>query len=169
MSLTTFSTALSGLNANAQGLSVVGNNLANLNTVGLKGSNINFVDVMGQAFAGGVSGSGNVNLGLGTAVSSIRPNFTSVGLQTTNNPLDVAIQGKGLLVLNSANGRFYTRAGNLHLDANNNLVAENGMNVQGYLRNPLTGTVDPNLGVQNIQMPANLQRSEEHTSELQLL
>jgi len=157
MSLTTFSTALSGLNANAQGLSVVGNNLANLNTVGFKGSNINFVDVMAQAFAGGVSGSGNVNLGLGTAVSSIRPNFSTGGLQTTNNPLDVAIQGKGLLVLDSANGKFYTRAGNLHLDATNNLVAENGMNVQGYVRNPLTGKVDPNLGVQNIQMPAGLQ------------
>jgi flagellar hook protein FlgE len=157
MSLTTFSTALSGLNANAQGLSVVGNNLANLNTVGFKGSNINFIDVMGQAFAGGVSGSGNVNLGLGTAVSSIRPSFTTGGLQTTNNPLDVAIQGKGLLVLNSANGKFYTRAGNLHLDANNNLVAENGMNVQGFARNPLTGNVDPNLGVQSIQLPANLQ------------
>ena len=40
MSLNTFTTGLSGLTANAMGLSVVGNNLANLNTVGYKTSNI---------------------------------------------------------------------------------------------------------------------------------
>ncbi len=167
MNLTTFTTALSGLNANAQGLSVVGNNLANLNTVGFKSSNISFVDVLGQAFATGVSGSGNVNLGLGTQVASVRANFSAGSVQTTNNPLDVAIQGKGLLVLKGAEGKYYTRAGNLHLDSDNNLVADNGMAVQGYVRNPSNGTIDPNLGLHNIQMPSGLE-SPVKTSQFQV-
>jgi flagellar hook protein FlgE len=167
MNLNTFATALSGLNANAQGLSVVGNNLANLNTTGFKASNISFVDVLGQAFATGVSGSGNVNLGLGTQVSSVRPNFTSGSIQTTNNPLDLAIQGKGFLTLNSPNGKYYSRAGNLHLDNTNKLVTENGMAVQGFVRNPTTGTVDPNLGLQDIQMPAGLETPVK-TSQFEL-
>src|SRR5690349_958440 len=117
MNLNTFNTALSGLTANAQGLSVVGHNIANLNTTGFKAGNIAFVDVLGQAFASAGSGS-SVNLGLGTQVSSVRANFTSGSVQTTNNPLDVAIQGKGFLVLNNDQGTYYTRAGNLHVDSN---------------------------------------------------
>jgi flagellar hook protein FlgE len=166
MNLTTFTTALSGMNANAQGLSVVGNNLANLNTVGFKSSNISFVDVLGEAFATGSAGSGNVNLGLGTQVGSVRANFMAGSVQTTNNPLDVAIQGKGMLVLNGAEGKFYSRAGNLHLEINN-LVADNGMAVQGYVRNPNTGQVDSNLGLQNIHLPSGLE-SPVKTSEVEL-
>src|SRR5262245_35554052 len=98
MSLNTFTTGLSGLNANAMGLSVVGNNLANLNTIGYKASNISFVDVLGQSL-GTVTGN-TINLGLGTEAGSVRSQFTSGAIQTTNNPLDVAIQGRGFLVLN---------------------------------------------------------------------
>src|SRR5262249_27568734 len=115
MSMNTFSTALSGLNTNGEGLNVVGNNLANLNKVGFKASNIKFADVLGQAFATGTVGSGTVSLGMGAQVSSIRQNFTSGGLQTTNNPLDIAIQGRGMFILNGSNGKYYSRAGNMHL------------------------------------------------------
>ena len=52
MSFTTFSTALSGLAANTQGLNVVGNNLANLNTVAFKATNITFQDVLGESITG---------------------------------------------------------------------------------------------------------------------
>src|SRR5205823_299796 len=136
--------------------------------VGFKASNISFTDVLGQAFATGVSGSGNVNFGLGTQVGSVRASFNPGTIQSTNNPLDVAIQGKGLLVLNSPSGsKLYSRAGNLHMDSNNNLVADNGYAVQGYMRNPATGAVDPNLGLQNIQMPKGLENPVK-TTEFQL-
>src|SRR5262249_46904283 len=46
MSLNSFTTALSGLEANTEGLSVVGNNIANLNTIGFKESDISFADVL---------------------------------------------------------------------------------------------------------------------------
>ena len=143
MSLTTFSTGLSGLYTASEALNVVGNNLANLNTAGYKSSNISFSDVLGEQFSTpGTAASGNTaSVGLGAQVSSVRANFSQGSLQTTNNPLDVAIQGSGFLVVNNAQGQSYTRAGNLQLDANGNLVNQAGANVQGYLQNPATGQI----------------------------
>ena len=108
MGLSTFSTALSGLATNSQGLNVVGNNLANLNTIGFKSSTISFADVLGQMFStAGTAASGNImTIGLGAQVSSVRRSMTQGSLQTTSNPLDVAIQGKGLLTVRNNNGHF---------------------------------------------------------------
>src|ERR1041385_2222844 len=106
MGLTTFSTALSGLSTNSQGLNVVGNNLANLNTVGYKSSNISFTDVLGQMFSTpGTPQSGTLaSIGLGAQVGSVRQNMSEGPMQTTSNPLDVAIQGKGFLIVKNGNG-----------------------------------------------------------------
>ena len=82
--------------------------------------------------------------------------MTQGTLATTNNPLDVAIQGKGFLVVKNDNGQFYTRAGNLHLDANGFLVSDNGSKVQGYARNPATGLIDPNQGLTALNIPAGI-------------
>jgi flagellar hook protein FlgE len=163
--LTTFTTGLSGLNANASGLSVVGNNLANLNTTGYKASNISFVDVLGQSL--GTATGNTINIGLGAQVGSVRESFTSGAAQTTNNPLDVAIQGKGFLIVNDGVRNLYTRAGNLHIDANNTLVSDAGYTVQGYLADPTTGLPDVNAGLQNIQMPVGL-NNPTLTSQFQL-
>ena len=158
MGLTTFSTGLSGLATNSQALNVVGNNLANLNTVGYKSSDISFTDILGQTFSTpGTAKSGNtVEIGLGAQIGAVRQSFTQGSLQTTNNPLDVAIQGKGFLVVKNGTGGYYTRAGNLHLDADGNLVTQSGANVQGYTRNAATGLIDSNLGLQSIKMPSGL-------------
>jgi flagellar hook protein FlgE len=141
MGLNSFATGLAGLNTNGRGLEVVGNNLANLNTVGFKGSNISFSEVLG---------------GLGSQVSGVHAGFAQGGVQSSNNPLDVAVQGRGLFVLSNNGSRHYTRAGSFHLDATGNLVAENGMNVQGYQRNATTGLIDQNMSIGNIQVPSGL-------------
>ena len=141
MGMNTFATGLAGLNANGQGLNVVGNNLANLNTVGFKSSTISFSEVLGR---------------LGTQVSGIHNTFGQGGVQTSSNPLDVAIQGRGFLLQSDGGSRFYTRNGSLHLDADGYLVGENNFNIQGYMRNPQTGLIDQNLGVGNIQVPTGL-------------
>jgi flagellar hook protein FlgE len=158
MGLSTFSSALSGLSTNSQGLNVVGNNLANLNTVGFKSSNISFTDVLGQMFSTkGTPQSGNVmSIGLGAQVGSVRQTMSQGSLQTTNNPLDLAIQGKGMLVVKNSTGQFYTRAGNLHLDSNGSLVSDSGAEVQGYMRNPLTGKIDSTLGLTAVKIPSGI-------------
>ena len=158
MSLTTFSTGLSGLATNSQGLNVIGNNLANLNTVGFKMSTISFTDVLGQISGSpGTARSGStMHVGLGAQVSGVRANFSQGSLQTTNNPLDVAIQGRGFFVVSDGTNRLYTRAGNFHLDADGNLVTENGSRVQGYTRNPATGQIDASQGLRNITVPSGV-------------
>src|SRR5438874_12702930 len=155
MGLTTFSTGLSGLATNSEALNVVGNNLANLNTVGYKTSDVSFTDILGQTInTPGTATSGNSSeIGLGAQVGAVRQLFTQGSLQTTNNPLDVAIQGKGFLVVKDSAGQFYTRAGNLRLDADGNLVTQSGENVQGYRRNPTTGLIDSNLGLTSLKVP----------------
>src|SRR5713226_8661094 len=157
MSLTTFSTGLSGLSTSSEALNVVGNNLANLNTAGYKSSDISFSSVLGEQFTTpGTATSGNTaSIGLGAQVSSVRANFGQGSLKTTNNPLDVAIQGSGFLVVNNAQGQLYTRAGNMQLDANGNLVTQAGANVQGYLQNPTTGQIDTTT-LQSIKIPSGL-------------
>jgi flagellar hook protein FlgE len=154
MGLNTFSTALSGLDSSTMGLNVVGNNLANLNTVGFKESDISFSEVLGQQFS---TPGGNVNhIGLGSQVQAVRAEFSQGGVQTSNNPLDVAIQGQGMLVLNDNGTRLYTRAGNMHLDSTGNLVSGGGANVEGYSRDPVTGLIDKSRGISDITVPNNL-------------
>ncbi len=152
MSMNTFATGLSGLNANGEGLNVVGNNLANLNTVGFKSSNISFSDVLGR---------------LGTQVSGVHNSFGQGGITTSSNPLDVAIQGRGFLVQSNAGVHYYTRSGSLHVDADGYLVGENNFNIQGYKLNTSTGLVDQNLGVGDIQVPTGLM-SPVATTEFEL-
>lgn len=141
MSLTTFTTGLSGLNTNSQGLNVVGNNIANLNTIGFKASSISFAEVLGQ---------------LGSRVSDVKATFGQGGVQGSSDPLDVAIQGKGFLIVSEEGSRYYTRGGNLHLDAQGNLLSENGMQVQGFMRDGTTGLINEDAGIQNITIPTGL-------------
>ena len=85
-----FQTGLSGLNAASQSLDVIGNNVANASTVGFKESRVEFADV----FANSLNGSGATAVGIGTQVQAIEQQFTQGAITSTNNPLDIAINGK---------------------------------------------------------------------------
>ena len=60
MAVGSFSAGLSGLNANAVYLSVIGNNLANINTIGFKSSAVTFMDLVSQTVGGAAA---NPNMG----------------------------------------------------------------------------------------------------------
>ena len=165
MAFTTFSTALSGLSTNTQGLNVVGNNLANINTVGYKSTNISFMDVLGESVAG--AGSGGSNIGLGAQVGRVAAVFTQGGLETTNSPTDVAIQGTGFFVVSDGSAQVYTRAGNFHIDAEGNLVTPTGHNIQGYVKDPNTGLIDTNGALGTVKIPSNTGNSNA-TSKFEL-
>ena len=95
------STALTGLTAAETTIDVVGNNLANSNTVGFKASTANFATQFLQTQSLGSSptdGSGGTNprqIGLGTMVADITPNFNQGTIEISSNPMDMAIQGEG--------------------------------------------------------------------------
>jgi flagellar basal-body rod protein FlgG len=59
-----------------------------------------------------------VEVGLGTRVSSTQTNYGQGAFQTTNNPLDFAIEGNGFFrVTDPAGGVLYTRSGNFNINA----------------------------------------------------
>ena len=125
--LTSLYTGISGMNTNLNALTVVGNNIANVNTYGFKGSRMYFSDLFSQSMFGGSGG------GLGVTVEVVTPSFTQGAFETTNNALDLAIEGNGFFVLHSEEGApFYTRAGAFKIDKDGYIVDSNGFYLQGY-------------------------------------
>jgi flagellar hook protein FlgE len=148
---TSFSTALSALDADTTALSVVGNNLANLNTPGYKASVVYFRDLVTQSVGAGLS---DTQVGFGTAEPNTIREFTQGAIQTSSGPLDAAIQGDGFFVVqNTAGQTMYTRAGNFTTNAAGQLVTSTGELVQGWSVNPATGQVNTNAATGDIVVP----------------
>src|ERR1700724_1100792 len=111
---TSFSTALSALNATSTAIDVVGNNLANLNTPGFKASQVAFRDLVTQSLGAGL---GDTQVGFGTGTPLTIREFTQGAVQPSGGLLDAAISGDGFFVLqNGQNNTMYTRAGNFQAD-----------------------------------------------------
>ena len=132
-------TALTGMQAAETTIDVVGNNVANSNTVGFKESSVLFstqflqTQSIGSAPSDARGGTNPRQIGLGTKVAAINPDFTQGTIEISSNPLDVAIQGDGFLMVQGAQGeRLYTRNGQLQTNANNEVVTVTGNRVLGY-------------------------------------
>ncbi|WP_312409777.1 flagellar hook protein FlgE [Pseudescherichia sp.] len=122
-----FSQAVSGLNAAATNLDVIGNNIANSATYGFKSGTASFADM----FAGS-------KVGLGVKVAGITQDFTDGTTTNTGRGLDVAISQSGFFRLVDSNGSvFYSRNGQFKLDENRNIVNMQGLQLTGF---PATGT-----------------------------
>ncbi|MBS0151690.1 MAG: flagellar hook protein FlgE [Nitrospira sp.] len=128
--LSSLFTGVSGLNANGNALSVVGNNIANISTVGFKSSRSVFADLVSSSLGGA---GGAIQTGLGVALNGVQGDFSQGSLSTTSNSLDLAIDGNGFYVLRDAAGAaYYSRAGQFHLDSQNRIVDPSGFFLQGY-------------------------------------
>jgi len=92
-----FSASLSGLAANQQKLSVIGNNLSNINTIGFKASDVNFADLVSQSIGG--PSINPMQIGLGVTAGEITPNFSQGGIESTGVATNVAIQGAGFFLI----------------------------------------------------------------------
>src|SRR5512135_1408224 len=106
-----FTQGLSGLNSASKDLEVIGNNVANANTVGFKQSQAQFGDV----FAAALSGAGAAQIGIGSRLLTVAQQFTQGNISTTNNSLDMAINGPGFFVLDTGHGVGYSRNGQFQL------------------------------------------------------
>lgn len=124
-----FQQGLSGLNTASKSLDVIGNNVANASTVGFKVGQAQFADV----FAASLSGAGTAPVGLGAKVAAVMQQFTQGNITTTNNPLDLAINGGGFFqVTDAAGSPFYTRNGQFQVDKDGFIVNNQGMRVSGF-------------------------------------
>lgn len=109
---------LSGLTAYSKGLQTISNNVTNLNTPGFKATSFSFADSfsyggLGSTFSRYVSGQ---QFGTGVRYGAETIDFRQGDLRQSSNDLDLAIQGRGLLVLLNGDHTYYTRTGQFAVD-----------------------------------------------------
>jgi flagellar hook protein FlgE len=141
--MSSFQTAISGLQAASTDLQVLGNNISNANTVGYKESNAEFADAYAAAIAGNAPTNGQI--GIGTHVATVAQQFSQGNIQSTSNPLDVAINGNGFFQFNVNGSTMYGRNGQFQLDSNGYVIDSNGGKLIGIpaVSGTLTGGSGP--------------------------
>eukprot|EP00456_Euglypha_rotunda_P015475 TRINITY_DN14969_c0_g1_i1.p3 TRINITY_DN14969_c0_g1~~TRINITY_DN14969_c0_g1_i1.p3 ORF type:complete len:140 (-),score=50.81 TRINITY_DN14969_c0_g1_i1:11-430(-) len=128
-----FQQGLSGLNAASKNLEIIGNNVANASTFGAKSSRAEFGDV----YANALNGSGTNMVGIGVNLETVAQQFTQGNITTTDNPMDLAINGSGFFqVSDGKNPTMYARNGQFKIDREGFIVnnSEIGRAVQQECR-----------------------------------
>lgn len=126
-----FQQGLSGLNTSAKALDVIGNNIANAATVGFKGGQAQFANV----YAASLGVGGGSQVGIGSALAVVQQQFSQGNVSSSNNPLDIAINGSGFFRMqkNATDQTItYTRNGQFHLDDKGYIVNAQTNNLTGY-------------------------------------
>lgn len=132
--------AATGMLAQQTNVDVIANNIANANTTGFKSGRAAFQDLIYQTMleegaltsTEGTARPVGLNVGLGVQGAGMVRLNTQGGLIQTENPLDLAIEGRGFFVVNRPDGSIaYSRAGNFNLSAEGTIV-----NLDGYEIDP---------------------------------
>jgi flagellar basal-body rod protein FlgG len=127
-------TAATGMEAQQLRMDVISHNLANASTTGFKKSRAEFEDLLSETLRGAAAPDPQggthptaLQVGLGVRTGATTRSFAQGDLQSTQNPLDVAIEGAGFFKVVRPNGEpAYTRAGNFRIDATGRLVTQRG-------------------------------------------
>jgi flagellar basal-body rod protein FlgG len=146
--------AKTGLEAQQTRMAVVSNNLANVNTTGFKRGRAIFEDLLYQNVVqvGGLTSQQSeaptgLNLGTGVRVIATDKQFDQGNLITTNNPFDIAIQGRGFFEILLPDGsQGYSRDGTFQIDPDGQLVTSSGYSLQPSITIP-PGAQSATLGV----------------------
>jgi flagellar hook protein FlgE len=161
-----FFSGISGLMANSYSISVVGNNISNVNTIGYKGARASFEDALYESIFGTA---GTSQIGRGTALSSVDTLFAQGSFESTTEPTDLAIGGKGFFIVRPPEAgnqqHFYTRAGQFRFDKDGFMTNPAGYRLQGRAIDPATGFPVGVLGSTDIQVLQQLSDARP-TSEI---
>jgi flagellar basal-body rod protein FlgG len=136
--------ARTGLEAQDERMRVIANNLANVSTTAFKRDRANFqtlayqdARVAGQQSSGETAYATGMNLGTGVALQGTSRITTQGSLSTTNNGLDLALDGEGYFQVQVPGGQLaYTRAGNFTRAADGTLVTSQGYPLQPAIALP---------------------------------
>ena len=136
--------AKTGLDAQQRRMTVISNNLANVNTTGYKRDRAVFEDLLyqnvrqagGQTAADSRSPTGMM-LGTGTRIVATEKIHAQGNLITTQNALDIAINGDGFFQVLQPDGTLaYTRDGSFKLSSTGQVVTSNGALLQPAITIP---------------------------------
>ena len=168
--------AASGMTAQQLNVDNIAHNLANANTAGYKMRRAQFQDLLYQNLVQPGASAGQqtlvpsgLQLGLGTRAASNEIIFTQGNFASTDNPMDVVIQGRGFFQIRRPTGEIaYTRAGSFQLDKDGNLVTSDGDPVEPQITIPADAqsvTIAPDGTVSYLQ-PG--QTSAQQAGQIQL-
>jgi flagellar basal-body rod protein FlgG len=138
-------TAATGMAAQQMNVEVISNNIANMNTVAFKKQRAEFQDLLYQTFeAAGAQSSDQgtivptgVQVGAGVKAGAVYRVETQGALTRTDNPYDLAIDGRGFFqVLMPSGETAYTRAGNFSVNDQGQLVTQDGYQIQPAISIP---------------------------------
>jgi flagellar basal-body rod protein FlgG len=141
--------AATGMSAQQTNVEVISNNIANMNTVGYKTQRAQFEDLLyeniqrpgAQSSDTGTVVPTGIQLGSGVKTGTVY-RITSQGAMTqTGGKLDVAINGRGYLQVQLPTGDIaYTRAGNLALNDQGQVVTSDGYQIIPQMSIPQNAT-----------------------------
>ncbi len=113
--------ALAGAVAREQAMANIANNLANVNTSGFKKDTVSFEAMLRGERQTSTTKGINYN-----RVRTIATDFSQGPIKTTDNPLDLAIDGEGFFKIGDSSGTYYTRQGSFRIDGNGLLKTASG-------------------------------------------
>ena len=145
-----FRTSLTGLNASFAKLDVTNNNISNANTTGFKKSRATFSDI----YSSSMTQSPSSIVGQGAFSTGTTQQFTQGSLSSSNNMLDLSIQGQGFFSLKpepNSTERIFTRAGAFSVTNERYVVDSNGNFLQAFAVNN-DGSINQTL-VETMQLP----------------
>jgi len=165
-----------GMEAQQTQLDHISHNLANSATNGYKKSHAVFEDLMYQNLRQSGAASTEqtqlptgLQVGLGTRAVATSRNFSQGSLQTTERSLDVAIRGNGFFEIQMPDGTTgYTRDGSFQVNAQGQMVTNNGFPVQPGITIPAnaTGITVSQEGLVSVTVPGQAQ--PQQVGQLQL-
>ena len=132
------SIASTGMLAQQTNVDVISNNIANMSTTAFKRQRAEFQDLLYQSVsrAGAASGADSklptgIQIGAGVKTGGVYRIAEQGALSQTDNPYDMAIQGKGFFQITMPGGvTGYTRDGSFQLSDQGELVTADGYPVQ---------------------------------------
>lgn len=135
-------------------MAILANNLANANTPGYKADQVSFSEVLSET------------TGLPEVSATQYVDHSAGPLERTGNPLDVALEGDGFFVVDTPDGRRFTRDGAFHMAADGRLVTADDHAVLGT-GGPLV--VDPEAGPVTIDARGNLWQDGAQLDTIQVV
>lgn len=141
-------TAATGMQAQQLNVDVISNNIANVNTVGYKRGRADFQDLLyqtlrapGMPSSEGIQVPSGIQIGLGVKPVAVQKLFTQGDFFTTNNDLDMVIEGDGFFQITKPDGTVaYTRAGAFKLDKDGRIVNSDGFPIEPAITIPADTT-----------------------------
>ncbi len=94
-------------------------------------------------YANALGGGGNTAVGIGVSIAAVAQQFTQGNISTTENPMDVAINGNGFFEVQDSNNLVqYSRNGQFKVNRDGYIVNNAGGKLMGYLADN-TGAISP--------------------------